>query len=81
VIVNPLTGWNLELDVWISTLNKAIEFNGTYWHSLKGRKQRDKIKEEQCKKLGINLLTIKDEDWRDNKEYTMKQIKEFLKEN
>jgi len=33
-IFNPLTNKNLELDIWIPDLNKAIEYNGTYWHSL-----------------------------------------------
>ena len=34
ILVNPLTGKNLELDIYIPSLNKAIEYNGGYWHSL-----------------------------------------------
>jgi len=26
--MNPKTGWNLELDLWMPSLNKAIEYNG-----------------------------------------------------
>lgn len=33
-IINPETGRNLELDIFIPSLMKAIEFQGTYWHSL-----------------------------------------------
>ena len=29
-LVNPLTGCNLELDVYIPDKKKAIEYNGTY---------------------------------------------------
>ena len=42
-IVNPETGCNLELDVYLPELNKAIEFNGVYWHCLKNVKRRGTV--------------------------------------
>ena len=60
-IINPLTGKNLELDIWIPDLNKAIEYNGTYWHSLSKKKQIDKIKAYQCDQKGIDLLIVNEE--------------------
>jgi len=30
IIINPITGHNLELDIYFPKLNKAIEFNGKY---------------------------------------------------
>jgi len=60
-IINPQTGWNLELDVYLPELNKAIEFNGTYWHSLPIN--NDYIKQEQCRNNNIQLLIIQEENW------------------
>ena len=80
-IINPITGRKLELDVFIPSLNKAIEFNGQYWHSFDGTKERDKVKAEQCRKQGIDLLVIKEEDWLKDKEACLTQVKNFLTEN
>ena len=66
-IINPLTSNKLELDIWVPKLNKAIEFNGKYWHSFKDKIIRDKIKTKQCVKKGIKLLVIKEQDWINNK--------------
>jgi len=30
IIINSLTGYNLELDVYLPEINKAVEFNGSY---------------------------------------------------
>jgi len=62
-ILNPLTNKNLELDIWIPTLNKAIEFNGDYWHSRKRTIKTDKIKKEECEKQNIDLLVIWEHEW------------------
>ena len=40
--MNPNTDKHLELDIWIPTLNKAIEFNGEYWHNNNYSKYKDK---------------------------------------
>jgi hypothetical protein len=77
-ILNPLTGYNLELDIWIPSLNKAIEYNGDYWHSLYKIKKYDKIKKEQCKKKGINLFIIKEYNWNNNKLLEFQKIKNWL---
>jgi hypothetical protein len=68
-IFNPITGNNLELDIWIPELNKAIEYNGEYWHSKKHIKYRDDQKLIQCKEKGIGLLVIEDNKWKQNKDY------------
>jgi len=77
-IFNPLTGYNLELDIWIPDLKKAIEYNGTYWHSLKERKINDAIKKDQCKKLSIDLLIVNEASWIKNKQKEIEQIKKWL---
>jgi len=77
-IFNTLTGCNLELDIWIPDLNKALEYNGTYWHSNNYQKIKDSIKKEQCIKKNIDLLVIKEDDWINNKEYEKQKISEWL---
>ena len=63
----------LELDIYIPALNKAIEYNGRYWHSLEGASDRDKRKAERCSELGIELLTV----W-DDEEDIMDRIVRFI---
>ena len=79
-IINPLTSNKLELDIWVPKLNKAIEFNGKYWHSFKDKIIRDKIKTKQCVKKGIKLLVIKEQDWINNKTDCIDKIKNFVKD-
>jgi hypothetical protein len=78
-IINPLTGNKLELDIFIPDLNKAIEYNGIYWHSLKTAVKHDKIKLEQCIEKGIELLVIKEQDWINNKTHCINKVKNFVK--
>ena len=78
-IVNPLTQKNLELDIWIPALNKAIEYNGEYWHSFSQVIQKDTIKKQECKKLGIDLLVIHDDKWIENQQLEQLLIKSWLK--
>ena len=68
-IVNPKTGNYLELDIFLPELNKAIEYNGIYWHSKENVKNRDKLKSTQCKNKGIDLLVIEESDWIKNKNF------------
>jgi len=77
-IINPLTNKNLELDIWIPSLNKAIEYNGLYWHSFKDVIKHDKIKKEQCEKLGIDLLIIQEDNWQKYQQLEMGKIKKWL---
>ena len=47
-----------ELDVFIPSLNKAVEFGSWHWH--KDNLKKDKIKKTLCKEKGIELITILD---------------------
>jgi hypothetical protein len=80
-ILNPLTGKNLELDVWIPDKNKAIEYNGIYWHDRFDMVQKDRIKVDQCKQKGIDLLIINDNKWINNREMEQDIIIKFLDKN
>jgi len=70
-IINPKTGYFLELDVWMPEIKKAIEYNGEYWHNKKSAKYKDTQKLIQCKQKGISLLVIDGSLWQKNKNFTM----------
>ena len=77
-LIKPDTKRPMELDIWISDLNKAIECNGVYWHSAVKRIKCDAIKRDLCKQQGIDLLVITDKEWNENKSVVENKIKEFL---
>ena len=66
---NSENGWksNHELDIWLPNIKVAIEYNGTYWHSLEDRKISDHFKKLQCESKGISLISISEEDWNSNR--------------
>ena len=78
-IVSPKTGYNLELDIWIPSLNKAIEFNGKYWHDNTYSKYKDNQKVIQCREKGIDLLTIWYQNWIDNREGQINNLEGFIR--
>lgn len=77
-LVNPLTGRKLELDIWIPSLRKAIEFNGIHWHSKPEVQERDKIKRELCLTKNIDLLIINEESWINNRDNCLNNVFGFL---
>jgi hypothetical protein len=62
-IINPKTGFPLELDIYLPEINLAIEYNGIYWHSAPYQKYKDEQKIIQCQQKNINLLIITDAGW------------------
>ena len=54
---NPKTGHNLEIDIYYPKEKLAIEFQGIH-HCLKYQKEKDKIKEQVCKKRKVKLIKI-----------------------
>jgi hypothetical protein len=58
-----------EIDIYIPSLKIGIEFNGDYWHSIKGLKYHP-MKYNMAKEKGIELLflwehTYNTEDWQE----------------
>jgi len=81
IIFNPFTNYPFELDIFMPDLNKAIEYNGEYWHKeKKGKINNDVLKQQLCKEKGIYLLTIWDKEWLSNNERCKNKIKEFIME-
>lgn len=70
-----------ELDVYIPEKKVAIEINGLYWHSeISGRKLKDYHlkKTESCEKLGIRLVQIFDDEWRNKKSIVISKLSSIL---
>ena len=66
----------MELDIYIPSLNLAIEFNGGYWHSEKFKDKNYHIcKYNLCKDKGIRLVSIW--EWEILKDKT--KIENFIK--
>jgi len=77
-ILNPYTNHYLELDIYCPELKWAIEISGKRWHDKEEVKKRDLIKKQECKKIGIDLLVIWYEDFKENKEKTLNKLDMFL---
>lgn len=53
-----------ELDIYLPSLNLAIEFNGVYWHSELYKDSNYHIdKTEMCASKNIELIHIWEDDW------------------
>ena len=73
-----------ELDIYLPDNKFAIEFNGLYYHTEQGRgsKTQETVRTPNshydkwlaCKKLGIQLIQIWEDDWKRNKEGILKSI-------
>lgn len=74
-IVSPITNYPLELDIFMPALNKAIEYNGEYWHQ---DENKDLLKQQLCKSKGIDLLTIWDKKWLNENKKCENEIKKFI---
>ena len=69
---------NMELDIYLPSLNLGIEFDGDYWHSKEGAQERDERKNQLCEEKGIHLIRIKEEDWDTDKEKVKEEIKKYI---
>ncbi len=50
----------LEFDIFISSINTAIEYDGVFWHSKDKAIKNEKIKDDYCEKNGIRLIRVRD---------------------
>lgn len=71
-----------ELDILIKNKNVAIEYCGLYWHSTKFRNSTyHKEKFDACKKQGIRLITLFEDEWTKNKELVKIKLSHILNVN
>ena len=79
-----------DLDIYIPELRKAIEFDGSYWHSVSGLKRSrsswpiedlknyHQLKDNHFKRKGIEVLHIKEVDWKKDKNKEIRKCLDFL---
>lgn len=69
-----------ELDIYIPSKKLAIEFNGLYWHSaLAGKDHSYHLKKtEECESLGIHLIHIFEDEWKNKQELIKDKIRSKL---
>lgn len=79
VLVSPISGRNLELDIYIPSKQVAIEYCGLYWHNENSPEPRNrnyhKTKHDLCAQKGIQLITIFEDEWLESQD----KIKNILK--
>jgi len=85
IIKNPDTGRKLELDMYIPSKKYAIEFNGLYWHSEMILNEKaitcHVMKLNECKKIGIDLFQIFEDEWILKKDIIVSMLKHKLGSN
>jgi len=75
-----------ELDILLPSLDRAIEFNGNYWHSeeniqkIWGRSAREHhtLKLEAAHQAGIDLVFVWQDDWKRETKLVKQEVREFL---
>ena len=77
-VKNYWSSRNLELDIFLPELSKAIEFNGIYWNSNDKTMWCDEMKKKQCIQKGIDLFVIDEKHWRDNRICCLSNITKFI---
>jgi hypothetical protein len=67
-----------ELDVYVPSLHKGIEFDGTFFHSLAKQQKRDLAKDRLCRERGISLLRISEKDYLEDPQAVRERVESFL---
>lgn len=71
-----------ELDIYIPSLNVAIEYNGLKWHTewFGGKRKYYHLnKTDECNKKGIGLLQIFEDEYVSHKDIVLSKISHILK--
>lgn len=68
-----------ELDIYLPELNIAVEYNGVYYHSeVFKSKDYHKNKVEACREKGIQLISIWEDDYTNNKAVVLRMLSHKL---
>jgi hypothetical protein len=79
MVTDPITKQKYFLDFYVKDINKVIEFDGDYWHSeSRGNIERDRIRDENLKRLGYKILHIKERDYQQNPEAEIQKCLNFI---
>lgn len=65
-----------HIDIYIPSLRLGFEYNGNYWHNDRGDINGATMwKESRARSLGIELITIWEDDWRADPDYCKEVIR------
>lgn len=69
-----------ELDIWVPSVKVGIEYNGLYWHSqaVKADSNYHMTKQRACEGVGVRLLSIYEDEWRDRRQVVEGMIRHRL---
>lgn len=67
-----------ELDIYIPSLKKAIEFDGDYFHNTPEGQDRDNRKNAECAQIGVDLLRVKYSNYINDIEETKNIVLKFI---
>jgi hypothetical protein len=72
-----------ELDIYLPDHKLAIEYSGIYWHSYSYKRSimyryRHYDKHDMCKKFGIKLIQIIDNEWNNKKEIIISMLMSYV---
>ena len=69
-----------ELDIYIPSLNIAIEYNGLRWHSDEFNKDKNYHLNKliECNKNGVKLIQVFEDEWIEHHDIVLKKIKHIL---
>lgn len=70
---------SFELDIYVPSLKKAIEYDGWAHTHYPEAQERDARKERECAEAGIDLLRVTDKEYKANPEATTQRVLEWLK--
>ena len=65
-----------EIDIYVPSLKIGIEYNGLYWHTKDKKYHIEKT--EGCKKQGIKLIQIFEDEYVNNKDIVLSKIAHIL---
>jgi len=69
----------LELDIFVPEHKLAIEYNGLYWHCINQKSSTyHQTKSERCTEVGVNLMHIFEDEWRDKRPIVESMIRHKL---
>lgn len=73
---------NLEIDIYIPSINIGFEFNGLYWHNEINKEKSYHLKKTiKANKKGIHLIHIWEDDWNYKKDIVKSIVLNYLNKN
>jgi hypothetical protein len=69
---------NLKYDIFVPEKNFLIEYNGDWWHSFPGSKERDARKISVALNNGYKILVLNDNDWLKNRQETEEKLLYYM---